>query len=123
MMPVYVTQEVASLCNSSHHHPPTHRPQPSIWQEYISQKAYILIAVNGVMVLHKVKFQRSKDFYKNNVELRIQCILVTGVHTGVVDALGGLLLVVSDMTHLHLCDLQGVGGLLPVIPDYSLPTG
>ena len=31
MMLVYVTQEVSSVCNSSHHRPPTHRPQPSIY--------------------------------------------------------------------------------------------
>ena len=86
--------------------------------------SYVLIAVNIVMVLHKIIiFIRSKGNFTKEYGIDVQCVLVTGVHTGVVDALGGLLLIVSDTTtHLHLCELQGVGVPLPVSPDYSLPT-
>ena len=69
------------------------------------------------------KISKVKGFLQKQCGIEdTMCVLVTGVHTGVVDALGGLLLVVSDTTHLHLCDLQGVGGPLPVSPDYPLPT-
>ena len=62
------------------------------------------------MVMHKVKFKGQRVTLQNECGIEdTMCVLVTGVHTGVVDALGGLLLVVSNTTtHLHLCDLQGV---------------
>ena len=44
MMLMCVTQEVTSLCNSSRHHPPTHRLQPSIWHIVVEKN----IAVNYI---------------------------------------------------------------------------
>ena len=79
-----------------------------------------------------VHFMRSKGnesllLYKrvcsHRTEDILQLVSVCASHwcpSGVVGASGGRLLVVSATTHLHLCDLQRVGVLLPVIPDYPL---
>ena len=82
-----------------------------------------------------VHFMRSKGnesllLYKrvcsHRTEDTLQLVSVCASHwcpSGVVGVLGGRLLVVSDTTHLHLCDLQGVVGPLPARPEYPLIKG
>ena len=84
-----------------------------------AQKLLVMLKITLILVRFRATGLLTKGCF--HIDATSVCVLVTGVHTGVVDTLGSLLLVVSDATtYLHLCDLQGVGVPHPVIPGYPL---